>query len=83
MLLDELLDVHTQVFKVTVPYFVRVAYGWLLLASLSGLAAALWDHSGGIWGASRHALPVGFIATMVFWVGQRVLSSFAVLWSVA
>jgi uncharacterized protein involved in response to NO len=83
MLLDELFDVHTQVFKVTVPYFVRVAYGWLLSASLLGLAAALWDHSGGIWGASRHALTVGFIAAMVFCVGQRVLPAFAVLRSVA
>jgi uncharacterized protein involved in response to NO len=66
------------------PYFVRVAYGWLLLASLLGLAAALWDHSGGIWGASRHALTVGFIAMMVFCVGQRVLPAFAgmrLLWS--
>lgn len=66
------------------PYFVRCAYAWLLVGSLLGACAALWDHSGGIWGASRHALTVGFIATMVFCVGQRVLPAFAgmrLLWS--
>lgn len=66
------------------PYFIRLAYAWLLFASFLGVAAALWDHSGGIWGASRHALTVGFIATMVFSVGQRILPAFAgmrLLWS--
>ena len=66
------------------PFFVRMAYGWLLMAALLGVGAALWDSSGGIWGASRHALTVGFIAVMVFCVGQRVLPAFAgmrLLWS--
>ncbi|MGH9738131.1 MAG: NnrS family protein [Candidatus Acidiferrales bacterium] len=66
------------------PYFVRMAYGWLLMASLLGVAAAIWDSAGGIWGASRHALTVGFIAVMVLCVGQRVLPAFAgmrLLWS--
>ena len=66
------------------PYFIRVAYGWLLIAALLGTGAALWDFSGGIWGASRHALTVGFIALMVFCVGQRILPAFAgmrLLWS--
>ena len=66
------------------PFFVRIAYGWLLVAALLGVGAALWDFSGGIWGASRHALTVGFIAVMVFCVGQRVLPAFAgmrLLWS--
>ncbi|MGA9883008.1 MAG: NnrS family protein [Candidatus Acidiferrales bacterium] len=66
------------------PYFVRMAYGWLLMASLLGVAAAIWDSSGGIWGASRHALTVGFIAVMVLCVGQRILPAFAgmrLLWS--
>ena len=68
----------------SLPYFVRMAYGWLLVAALLGVAAAHWDSSGGIWGASRHALTVGFIAVMVFCVGQRVLPAFAgmrLLWS--
>ena len=66
------------------PFFVRMAYGWLLLAGLLGIGAARWDSSGGIWGASRHALTVGFIAVMVLSVGQRILPAFAgmrLLWS--
>ncbi len=66
------------------PFFVRMAYGWLLVAALLGVGAAIWDSSGGIWGASRHALTVGFIAVMVFCVGQRILPAFAgmrLLWS--
>ena len=66
------------------PFFIRMAYGWLLAAALLGVGAALWDSSGGIWGASRHALTVGFIAVMVLCVGQRILPAFAgmrLLWS--
>ena len=61
-----------------------MAYGWLLVAALLGVGAVVWDSSGGIWGASRHALTVGFIAVMVFCVGQRILPAFAgmrLLWS--
>ena len=66
------------------PVFVRVAYGWLLVASGLGVAANFWDTSGGFWGASRHALTVGFVSTMVLAVGQRILPAFAgmrLLWS--
>ncbi|MGB6393312.1 MAG: NnrS family protein [Candidatus Acidiferrales bacterium] len=66
------------------PFFIRMAYGWLLVAASLGAGAAIWDSSGGIWGASRHALTVGFIAVMVMCVGQRVLPAFAgmrLLWS--
>ena len=66
------------------PFFVRVAYGWLMVAALLGVTANLWDNSGGIWGASRHALTVGFISVMVLSVGQRILPAFAgmrLLWS--
>ena len=66
------------------PFFVRMAYGWLMAAALLGVGATLWDSSGGIWGASRHALTVGFIAVMVLCVGQRILPAFAgmrLLWS--
>jgi len=66
------------------PFFVRMAYGWLLVAAILGVGAVVWDSSGGIWGASRHALTVGFIAMMVFCVGQRILPAFAgmrLLWS--
>jgi hypothetical protein len=66
------------------PVFVRIAYVWLVIAALLGTAAAQWDVSGGIWGASRHAFTVGFVSVMVFSIGQRVLPAFAsagVLWS--
>lgn len=68
----------------SMPAFIRMAYAWLLVAASLGVAAVLWDTSGGIWGASRHALTAGFIAIMVFCVGQRVLPAFAgmkLLWS--
>lgn len=61
----------------TFPAFVRIAYAWLLVASMLGVAGALWDSSGGIWGASRHALTVGFVAVMIMSVGQRILPAFA------
>lgn len=66
------------------PVFVRMAYAWLLIAAGLGIAATQWDHSGGIWGASRHALTVGFVGMMVLAVGQRILPAFAgmrLLWS--
>ena len=66
------------------PTFVRMAYGWLIVAALLGVAAARWDVSGGIRGASRHAFTVGFTAAMVFAVGQRMLPAFMghhTLWS--
>jgi hypothetical protein len=66
------------------PIFIRVAYGWLLVAAVLSVWASLAGEAAGIWGASRHALTVGFIAAMVFCVGQRVLPSFCgmrVLWS--
>ena len=58
------------------PYFVRGAYVWLLVAAILGIFAALADSYGGIWGASRHSLTVGFVGTMVFAIGQRVLPAF-------
>jgi hypothetical protein len=38
--------------------------------------AALADVHSGIWGASRHALTVGFAANMVFAIGPRILPHF-------
>ncbi len=58
------------------PVFVRLAYGWFLVATALGIAAAYLDRSNGWTGASRHALTVGFISTMVFSIGQRVLPAF-------
>jgi uncharacterized protein involved in response to NO len=58
------------------PAFVRLAYAWLVVAAGMSVWAALSDIHGGIWGASRHALTVGFAATMVFSIGPRILPHF-------
>ena len=57
-------------------FFVRIPYAWLLIASGLGIWAAMADMHGGIWGASRHALTVGFVATMIFAIGPRILPHF-------
>lgn len=59
------------------PLFVRVAYLWLMVAAGLGIWAAQLEGAAGVWGASRHALTVGFIALMVFSIGQRALPAFA------
>jgi uncharacterized protein involved in response to NO len=59
------------------PVFVRIAYAWLFVATALGICAPYLDHANGWVGGSRHALTVGFIAAMVFAVGQRVLPAFA------
>lgn len=58
------------------PYFIRVAYVWLMIAGGMSVWASFSDKHGGIWGASRHALTVGFAATMVFSIGPRILPHF-------
>ncbi len=55
----------------------RSALLFLLIAAGLGICAAYLDHANGWVGASRHSLTVGFISTMVFAVGQRVLPAFA------
>jgi len=66
------------------PLFIRLSYVWLHIASLLAIWAATSSNASGIWGASRHALTVGFISAMVFCIGQRVLPAFSgmkLLWS--
>lgn len=58
------------------PVFARIPYLWLVIAGALGVWAAFRDVHGGIWGASRHALTVGFAATMVFAIGPRILPHF-------
>lgn len=67
----KMLNVHSSF-----PIFVRAAYVWLGIAALLTVWATGADRADGIWGASRHALTVGFIAVMVFAIGQRVLPAF-------
>ena len=59
------------------PVFVRLAYVWAIVAAGLGIWASSVEGSHGIWGASRHALTVGFLATMVFSVGPRILPAFS------
>jgi hypothetical protein len=60
------------------------SYIWLVVSCALNALAVLYDHAGGIWSASRHAVSVGFIAGMVFVIGQRILPPFCgmrILWS--
>jgi NnrS protein len=54
------------------PLFVRFAFAWLVVSSL--LVAA--GDAPGVGGASRHAFTVGFLATLIFSIGPRILPSF-------
>lgn len=62
---------------VSFPAFVRLAYVWAFVSSVLAIWASITVNSAGIWGASRHALTVGFVAMMVFCVGQRILPAFS------
>lgn len=66
----------TQGVHTSFPVFARIPYLWLVIAGAMGVWAAFADLHGGIWGASRHALTVGFAATMVFAIGPRILPHF-------
>jgi uncharacterized protein involved in response to NO len=66
----------TQGVHPSFPTFIRAAYVWLIVAGSMSVWAAFADQHGGIWGASRHALTVGFAATMVFAIGPRILPHF-------
>jgi uncharacterized protein involved in response to NO len=52
--------------------FPRLAYLWLGVAAALGL----WAARPGMLGASRHAFTVGFLATLIFSIGPRILPSF-------
>ena len=75
---------NTSGIHASFPFFVRLSYAWLNVAALLAIWAATSSSASGIWGASRHALTVGFISAMVFCIGQRVLPAFSgmkLLWS--
>lgn len=58
------------------PLFIRAAYVWLVVGAALGVCADLAPHITGLGGASRHALTVGFIATLIFCVAPLILPSF-------
>jgi uncharacterized protein involved in response to NO len=72
----------TQGIHPSFPIFIRLSYAWLIVAGPMSVWAALSDVHGGIWGASRHALTVGFAATMVFAIGPRILPHFGGIQSI-
>jgi hypothetical protein len=55
------------------PAFIRIAFAWLVVGTGIGLAAALAPTLGGLAGAGRHAITVGFIALLIFSLGPRLL----------
>ena len=60
------------------PVWIRLAYVWALVSAVLAIWASVSPTTpAGIWGASRHALTVGFVAMMVFAVGQRILPAFS------
>lgn len=67
----------TQGIHRSFPWFLRGAYGWLVVAGALGLWAALDHAASGAGGAARHALTVGFIAGMVLTIGPRILPAFS------
>ena len=58
------------------PWFLRLAYVWLVIAALLAVVSASEPLPNGWAGASRHALTVGFFTVVVFAIGPRVLPSF-------
>ena len=58
------------------PLFMRIAYVWLLIASMFAVWAAARSGAAGVAGAGRHAITVGYLMTMVFNVAPRVLPAF-------
>jgi len=63
------------------PQFSRLAFLWLAASALLGFGAS----RPGMLGASRHAFTVGFLATLIFAIGPRILPSFLnsrELWSI-
>ena len=58
------------------PAFIRLAYAWLVAGAVLGLTADLAPGVTGLEGASRHAITVGFIATLIFALAPRILPSF-------
>jgi len=54
------------------PQFARLAFVWLCMSAVLGFGAS----RPGMLGASRHAFTVGFLATLIFSIGPRILPSF-------
>lgn len=58
------------------PLFIRISFGWLVAAVTLAVGADAVPRITGLGGASRHALTVGFIATLIFALAPRMLPAF-------
>ncbi len=58
------------------PSFVRISYIWLAVGAMLGIVADIAPRWQGLGGASRHAITVGFIATLIFCLAPRILPAF-------
>jgi uncharacterized protein involved in response to NO len=58
------------------PFFIRAAYAWVIVGAALGVWSDLAPGLTGLGGASRHALTVGFLATLIFCVGPLILPAF-------
>ncbi len=58
------------------PLFIQISYGWLIAATSLAVVADVFPQITGLGGASRHALTVGFIATLIFALAPRMLPAF-------
>lgn len=58
------------------PAFIRLAYIWLVIGAVLGAVADFVPRAIGLGGASRHAITIGFIATLIFALAPRILPSF-------
>ncbi len=56
--------------------FVRLSYAWVCVGAIVGVLADALPQQSGLGGASRHAVTVGFLATLIFSIGPRILPSF-------
>ena len=58
----------------------QLAKPGVIFYTLDQWESTIWavngDWNGGVWGAFRHALTVGFVSTMIFAIGQRILPAF-------
>lgn len=60
----------------SIAFFLRSAFGWMIIAAVLAIVASLSKTPNGFTGAGRHALTVGFMVVTVFCIGPRVLPAF-------
>ena len=64
-------------FHSSFPLFIRLAYFWAMVAAILGIGPLCGGRRRHLVEHPAHALTVGFLSTMVFAIGQRVLPAFS------